>query len=150
MKKYKDKLKEKFLGDFLEGRFGSIAVYKNPQKLNNFPKGIRGIIDSKGNLYIWEGNENFFHIDAVELLVKNKFIKTPIVDLNKPKSGYLNAYLKFCCAVQEQYGKERGNFYISESYKIPYSKNITKEYLIKAKEKNPQFEFINMKITEVN
>jgi hypothetical protein len=149
MKKYKDKLKEKLLGDFSQGRFGKISFYVNPQKLNNFSKGVRGIIDKKGNLYIWEGNEQFVHIDAVELLVKEKFIKVNKKELEKPKTGYLNYYLSFCCAIQELYSKDRGKFYLSESYKIPYNKKITEEYLKMVKQKNSQFEFTNNKITEI-
>lgn len=154
MKPYK-KIFEKFIKRFTIvnaiGKVDETELYVNPQTLSKFQRGVRGIVDSKGNLFIWD-NLRIIHLDILKYLINEKIINIPLSKSKSSSAGYLNWLLKYnIVPVQENPRGERGVFYLSESLTndvyIENNYNIIDEIFIKAKNKNKNLEFVVEKIT---
>ena len=87
MKRYKSKFEEKLLDiKRIQGidSLKDTKIYINPKSVNGFPKGVRGVLDKKGNIYLWD-NLNVIHTD--ELVLPNDTLVRIGYD-NKLNSDY--------------------------------------------------------------
>lgn len=150
MIRYKSLLKEKTLPPINTDDFGSVSFYFNPPTIKNFFKGIRGLLDKQGNLYVWEEQRGtVVHLDAIRLLVEGGYLKVPKKVIPEDYS-FLDGLLSYCCPVQEtEAGEERGRFYLGESLSKRGS-DKTQKFLDQAKKINPQYDFINVKVFEAD
>lgn len=122
-----------------------VTIIENPKTLEGFPKGIRGVIDLHGNLFIATDIENVIHVDILQALKERGLIKgkpTGWEDINEtPEIDFIT--------VQRIWNRDK--FAIGESYMLPKPKyeeerakalNFFKPFFERAKQKNPQFEYV--------
>ena len=147
MQRYKSKFEEKLLDiKRIQGidSLKDTEIYINPKSVNGFPKGVRGVLDKKGNIYLWD-NLNVIHTEMFPYLIQNNYINLPD-SYKKPKYKILLDTLNYGVVAIQESLKQRGLFYYSESYGYDLAENLKQKIEIlfnKAKKKNSQFEFVN-------
>lgn len=124
-----------------------LAVIKNPKSIGHIGPNVRGIIDKNGNLYI-EMQRALMHADIANGLEDLGMIDT--IRISSPPTEYI--------AIQ-RYGS-KNEIYLSEATPDMYPDNmrpnewsnlssyeksfpVYQNFLNKAKQKNPKFNFIN-------
>lgn len=124
---------------------GKIKLIKNPTSIKNFENGVRGVIDSKGNLYMSATFKGIIHVDILELLKTKGILPENVKTLGWGKklpqdSGFLTV----------QRYKDTTYIAIGESNKIIYDEADWKklihkydEFLLQAKKVNPTLNFTN-------
>ncbi len=123
----------------------NVSIVENPDSLEGFPKGVRGVIDKKGNLFIAADIENVIHVDILEALIKKGLVQ------GKPTGWEVPEETPNINFITVQRVWNRNKIAIGESYIIPKPKyaeeraealKFFEPFLKKAKEKNPQFDYI--------
>ena len=134
-------------GDEIVYNNGRTKLIKNPKSINSLGSDVRGIIDTEGNLYI-EQEQVRVHSDLIDVLVELGKIKgqsrwhrhAPINFVTVQRLGNSNKILL---------GESNEPMYLSNEWgfdDIPARKEVVdkfEEFLIKAKQKNPNIDFIN-------
>lgn len=132
-------LNEEKIGDYhYKNSSGDIfftEVYKNPSSIKTMDLGIRGVSDKEGNLFVFD-KAHLLHGRLLNYLHDRGIMMDAM--WNTDEHFYDNM-------VTWHREKNTDNFYLGESY----SENIdsihlprVQEWIKKAKEKNPQFEFV--------
>lgn len=118
-----------------------LEVYKNPKSIKNMKSDIRGIIDNSGNLYVI--NDNYY-------VIHNVFAEW-LNNLGYPVAT--NTYYNLDNTIPVQRLDNSNDFYISESiYFSEIDENFEniERIFIKAKKKNPKYNFIIQSIRDGN
>jgi hypothetical protein len=129
-----------------------VEIIKNPKSLEGFAKGIRAVITKNGDLYVAADMEVVIHVDILKALHdKGLVLGDPTgweVTDETPKIDFIT--------VQRVWGKNK--FAIGESYVLPKSKSpeertqalkFFEPFLQKAREINPQFEYVDEQVRVV-
>lgn len=115
---------------------GQITIIKNPASLSGFKKhkyiGTRGIVDKRGNIYINHG-ENINHQYMIEMLSD--------LNLIEYKDSWWTTFPDDFITVE--WSDEDGAFYLGESTSRDIKSETIQPFLDAAKQKNPNFKFIN-------
>lgn len=126
-------------------RVKGVTILKNPETLENFPKGIRGVIDKEGNLYIATDIASVIHVDILQALKEKGLIKS------KPTGWEVMEETPNIDFITVQRIWDKNKFAIGESYVLPRPKyeeerkealKFFEPFLEKAKKINPQYDFI--------
>lgn len=124
---------------------GKIKLIKNPTSIKNFEHGVRGVIDSKGNLYMSTTFKGIIHVEILELLKSKGIFSGDTKTLGWGKklpqeSGFLTI----------QRYKDTNYIAIGESNKNIYELSDWKEkihfydeFIERAKKVNPTLNFTN-------
>lgn len=113
-----------------------LIILKNPNSLEYIEPNVRGIIDNKGNLFV-EQESATTHIPMIGILCDLGIIKD--IDNNwwiKPPTNFITVQRK-----NNEIKIGESNAWYSDNK--PKSTRIFQEFLNKAKEKNPNIDFVN-------
>lgn len=131
---------------------GKLIIIKNPKSLNNIFGYVRGIIDNEGNLYC-EQKSNGIHYDMLYELNKLGLIKNNNYwDIELPEDfitvqRYLRTNIFLLGESNSPMYSENQRAIFSDKWDNIASREVAipiyQEFLDKAKQKNPNFNFIN-------
>lgn len=127
----------KVKGSYTRGNIVEIKIFINPNsKELKQTVNARGVIDKKGNLYLFEENEWFIHEDIIDVL-------KPILKINATKHDFHYTEFQLMEAVPVQ---RRGNVIgVSESVRSEMYLGDSGQYGLmlfkKAAKKNPKLDF---------
>lgn len=138
---------------------GTLSIIKNPISLNNFDPWVRGVIDSKGNLYL-EQEAITIHDRICKILLNLGFIHNYIDDNTSAKYYFewitnrrnilnskkpIDEKIKEIDFILVQRESNTNTIKIGEMERH-ITEDISKYFLNKAKMKNPKINFDNTKI----
>lgn len=143
---------EEFNRDYAIQKYGkpalkvkNVPIYKNPKSLDGFDKGVRGVVDKDGNLYLALIQEGIIHDNILDGLKSSNIISSGTRGWDDPEKFDQYDFV----TVQRIWGKNK--FAIGESYALPKPKfeeervkalKIFEPFMVKAKKTNPQFEWV--------
>jgi hypothetical protein len=143
---------EEFNREYTIQKFGkpalkikNVPIYKNPKSLEGFDKGVRGVVDKNGNLYLALMQEGIIHENILDGLKASNLISSRTRGWEDPEKFSEYDFV----TVQRIWGKDK--FAIGESYMLPKPKfeeeranslKLFEPFIEKAKQINPQFEWV--------
>lgn len=154
MRRFKEYISEKWLAaDWLHTYHDGkqyYEVFKNPTMKELTPD-VRGLIDSKGNLYVNSDPAVGIHLDLIKMLKLKHILKS-----NYKEFDVFNKYIDDFVAVQRK--GNTNTFYLAESYKVTNNPRTTltdenyndiNKVFKKATKKNHHLKFNSTKISQV-
>ena len=135
----------------------NVTIIKNPNTLDNIGQYVRGVIDKEGNLYI-EESANVVHnviLDKLDKLGLINFVerwdkKLPTEFITVQRLGSSTAFFLGESNVMMKDPEDRFDEdpYWKDVPKIEEGKPVFEEFLRRAKQKNPKYDFRNVLINE--
>jgi len=149
--RFESKLSRRNSGNSV-GQTKGFDIIKNPSDLKGFPQGARAVITKSGDLYVVGDVETVIHTDILAELKKKGIVSFKPTGWEDPTETPEIDFI----TVQRVWTKPV--FAIGESYYLPKSKypeeralslQFFEPFLEAAREKNPQFKFMNEQIRKI-